>query len=135
MLEKYIIRRKLKQQTPMIHFQYNQKGATLRATEVKPKLDKFILSKMNHEAEMSGWFIKDTKALNYKLRFFVENYDENNPTISESGDLEIEAQRLELNGKINQAKEIRNRAKNEIHAMYFANMVTNKNEEEINDKQ
>lgn len=30
-------------QTPMIHFQYGQAGATLRATEVKPKLDKYLL--------------------------------------------------------------------------------------------
>lgn len=32
----------LKQVTPMIHFQPRQKGATLRATELKPKLDRFI---------------------------------------------------------------------------------------------
>jgi len=36
----------LKQHTPMIHFQYDQSGATLRASEVKPKLDKFILTKL-----------------------------------------------------------------------------------------
>ena len=30
-------------QTPMIHFQYDQTGATLRATEVKPKLDQYLL--------------------------------------------------------------------------------------------
>jgi len=29
----------LKQHTPIIHFQHDQDGATLRATEVKPKLD------------------------------------------------------------------------------------------------
>ena len=73
MLGKYIIRRELEQQTPIIHFQHDQKGATLRATEVKPKLDRFILSKMGKkEAEAGGWFIKDTKSLNYKLRFFIE---------------------------------------------------------------
>ncbi|MDX2070870.1 MAG: hypothetical protein SFV55_20745 [Haliscomenobacter sp.] len=32
----------LKQHTPIIHFQHAQPGATLRATEVKPKLDRFI---------------------------------------------------------------------------------------------
>ncbi len=32
----------LKQHTPIIHFQHDQEGATLRATEVKPKLDKFL---------------------------------------------------------------------------------------------
>jgi len=33
---------KLKQHTPLIHFQWGQEGATLRATEVKPKLDRYI---------------------------------------------------------------------------------------------
>jgi CRISPR/Cas system CMR-associated protein Cmr1 (group 7 of RAMP superfamily) len=32
----------LKQHTPLIHFQHDQAGATLRATEVKPKLDQFL---------------------------------------------------------------------------------------------
>ncbi len=33
---------KLKQHTPIIHFQPNQKGATLRASDVKPRLDKYL---------------------------------------------------------------------------------------------
>lgn len=33
----------LKQHTPLIHFQSDQSGATLRATELKPKLDRFLL--------------------------------------------------------------------------------------------
>ena len=33
----------LKQHTPIIHFQSNQTGATLRATELKPKFDRFLL--------------------------------------------------------------------------------------------
>jgi hypothetical protein len=36
----------LKQHTPLIHFQHGQEGATLRASEVKPKLDKFILTEL-----------------------------------------------------------------------------------------
>jgi len=36
---------KLKQHTPMIHFQWDQSGATLRATELKPKLDRFLEEK------------------------------------------------------------------------------------------
>ena len=53
-------------QSPLIHFQYGQKGATLRATEVKPKFDKFLISKAkkNH-FDLSGCFIGDTNALNY----------------------------------------------------------------------
>jgi len=41
---------KLKQHTPIIHFQHNQHGATLRSSELKPKLDKFILQKLGKEA-------------------------------------------------------------------------------------
>lgn len=36
----------LKQHTPLIHFQHDQAGATLRATEVKPKLDQFLFEKL-----------------------------------------------------------------------------------------
>ncbi|MFZ6038212.1 MAG: hypothetical protein ACOYU1_08310 [Bacteroidota bacterium] len=39
----------LKQHTPLIHFQHDQEGATLRATEVKPKLDRFILTKLGED--------------------------------------------------------------------------------------
>lgn len=34
----------LKQHTPLIHFQHDQYGATLRASEVKPKLDEYIIA-------------------------------------------------------------------------------------------
>jgi hypothetical protein len=40
---------KLKQHTPLIHFQPDQVGATLRASEVKPKLDKYIINKAFHD--------------------------------------------------------------------------------------
>ncbi|MGB5975992.1 MAG: hypothetical protein WBG62_01175, partial [Cyclobacteriaceae bacterium] len=36
----------LRQHTPIIHFQHDHYGATLRATEVKPKLDRFLRDKM-----------------------------------------------------------------------------------------
>ena len=36
----------LKQHTPLIHFQHDQYGATLRASEVKPKLDRFIIENL-----------------------------------------------------------------------------------------
>ncbi len=35
----------LRQHTPLIHFQADQPGATLRATELKPKLDRFLREK------------------------------------------------------------------------------------------
>lgn len=42
----YKLEIKLKQHTPLIHFQHDQEGATLRASEVKPKLDRFIIEKV-----------------------------------------------------------------------------------------
>ncbi len=57
----------LKQQTPMWHFQADTSGCVLRATEVKPKLDRFLLSKEKPE---TNWFVKgQTDALDYKLWF------------------------------------------------------------------
>lgn len=58
-------------QSPLIHFQHGQKGATLRATEVKPKFDKFLISKAKkNRFDLSGCFIGDTNALNYKMKLF-----------------------------------------------------------------
>lgn len=67
----------LKQHTPLIHFQHDQYGATLRASEVKPKLDKFVLTKLGggnyekgiSEAEKEGLLVGkgEHPALNYKI--------------------------------------------------------------------
>ena len=58
----------LHQETPMIHFQSNEEGACLRGTEVKPKLDKFILKKKG--SIPSEWYVdrEQSNALNYKIR-------------------------------------------------------------------
>lgn len=69
----------LKQHTPLIHFQPGQYGATLRASEVKPKLDKFILGKLSKdefaEAKRKKWLIgkEDHPALDYKMRIIGKN--------------------------------------------------------------
>jgi hypothetical protein len=66
----------LRQHTPIIHFQHYLDGATLRATEVKPLLDKFLIEELGAEV-CKKWIIphsasqKDFKALAYKLRFEV----------------------------------------------------------------
>ncbi len=70
----YIAEYHLEQQTPMIHFQSDEYGATLRASEVKPKLDRFLLTQLGGEEKVRkdhpDWFISDKHpALNYKLRF------------------------------------------------------------------
>lgn len=79
----YKLEVKLKQHTPLIHFQWEQKGATLRASEVKPKLDRFVLEKLGKEAgdskedcynkglekaKNNRWLIGESKALDYKVR-------------------------------------------------------------------
>lgn len=58
---------KLEQKTPMWHFQADTAGCVLRATEVKPKLDRFLRTK---EKLDKSWFVKDREdALDYKLWF------------------------------------------------------------------
>ncbi|MBQ9945734.1 MAG: hypothetical protein IJO68_04340 [Clostridia bacterium] len=83
----------LNQQSPILHFQHQQQGATLRASEVKPKLDRFIKEKIaglpeateaekkiKQELYKAENFVAvkkedlqtnsfDAYALNYKLRF------------------------------------------------------------------
>ena len=73
----YKLEIKLKQHTPLIHFQYEQEGATLRASEVKPKLDKYILTQLGDgdyekgraEAKANGWLVGkgDHPALDFKV--------------------------------------------------------------------
>lgn len=75
----------LRQHTPLIHFQHTQEGATLRATEVKPKLDRFILEHLGNEnyekgvtkARENKWMIgkqNTSESLNYKIDFKEHEY-------------------------------------------------------------
>lgn len=65
----------LKQHTPLIHFQHYQDGATLRASEVKPQLDRFILTVLGNGdyekgkciAGNKGWLKGEHPALNYRM--------------------------------------------------------------------
>jgi hypothetical protein len=82
----YILHCALKQQTPMIHFQHDEEGVCLRASEVKPKLDKFLLAQLGDgsyergikNARKKNWLIGkgDHPALNYKLRIEAEEGSE-----------------------------------------------------------
>lgn len=63
---------KLRQNTPIWHFQHDQTDATLRASEVKPKLDKYIIANCNSEIEASWYVNEDKTALDYKLRIYSE---------------------------------------------------------------
>jgi hypothetical protein len=62
----------LRQHTPIIHFQHHQDGATLRASEVKPKLDRFLIEQIGlEECKRNKWLVGngDHSALDYKLHF------------------------------------------------------------------
>jgi len=90
---KFKIEFTLKQHTPMIHFQSEQKGATLRATELKPKLDRFLLE------HVEGIPFKENanghRSLDYKVKIeanqsekskyqtHIPTRDRNNPTLKE----------------------------------------------------
>lgn len=76
---------KLEQQTPLLHFQHTQQGATLRATEVKPRFDRWLVKKVwNNDFHSCKTFLvgydpkkpddlerkfnEGYRALNYKMR-------------------------------------------------------------------
>ncbi|MDP0505809.1 MAG: hypothetical protein Q7K47_01150 [Fusobacterium sp. JB019] len=68
----------LKQHTPLIHFESDIEGATLRATELKSKLDKFLIEHFQKESiDYSNYLIKgQKKSFNYKVKIKnVKNYD------------------------------------------------------------
>lgn len=60
----------LKQHTPIIHFQSDQNGATLRATELKPKFDKFLkkFAFGDNEQKYEDFLIKGQEAFDYKVQ-------------------------------------------------------------------
>ena len=83
-MEKIVV--KLGQDTPMWHFQGAFDDCCLRATEVKPKLDRFLLAKLDKgelsvndraltssEVSPAWWINKDKTALNYKMRISAES--------------------------------------------------------------
>jgi len=114
-MKDFCITFELEQQTPIIHFQHDQEGATLRATEVKPKLDRFIIKKMGGIDKIKDWRIKDTNALNYKMKIQASGDGE----VSKSGDLMIE-------GFKTNDKDLKKESRNAINKMYFGNMVSEK---------
>lgn len=80
-----VLKVSLKQHTPLLHFQPNEPGATLRASEVKPRLDRYIIEhegngpydmvKDDVKHRHANWFIdkKEIHALDYSLRIIVKD--------------------------------------------------------------
>jgi len=56
----------LKQHTPLIHFQSDQSGATLRATELKPKFDRFLLEQVEEIPFIQN--ANGSRSLDYKVK-------------------------------------------------------------------
>ena len=73
----------LTQYTPLLHFQGSTPDATLRATEVKPKLDRFLCAYAirNVEKVHSSWLVGGAKAANgcyafdYKMSIQADDID------------------------------------------------------------
>lgn len=71
----------LQQHTPIIQFQHEQAGATLRASELKPKIDRFVLDELKnidmalyqkHEALIKKSFSKEKAPSQYKVHVRAE---------------------------------------------------------------
>ena len=69
-MSKFKLEFTLKQHTPLIHFQSDQSGATLRATELKPKFDRFLIEIFEKEQiNYSNFLILgQERALDYKVK-------------------------------------------------------------------
>jgi hypothetical protein len=96
----YNLKFTLKQHTPLIHFQHDQKGATLRASEVKPKLDKYLIKSIGGreiiESKHPEWLLSEMNdALNYSLKIKISSlftYPIEVPKINKNGVLDIDNQ-------------------------------------------
>ena len=68
-MSKFKVEFTLKQHTPIIHFQSVQSGATLRASELKPKFDRFLKKYAFDNKIPEEFRISDDKdAFNYKIK-------------------------------------------------------------------
>ncbi len=68
-MSKFKLEFTLKQHTPIIHFQSEQMGATLRATELKPKFDRFLLEQVEDLPCIEN--ANGHKSLDYKVTIKV----------------------------------------------------------------
>lgn len=89
----YFYEVELKQQTPIVHFQYNQKGVTLRASDFKPRFDSFLYEKYEKDKNTLKNIlnrrlqeVKEKKSLPYKLS--IEAKFESTEKIEIKGDFE-----------------------------------------------
>ena len=114
---------KLRQQTPMIHFQHNEHGAIIRGSELKPKLDRFLMKKYSGQG-LEKYCLpskENTCALNYKVRIYSSSDEK--PEKSEEINKEIELSRLPRESGDEKRRIKADYKDKSINGLYFGNMV------------
>lgn len=116
---------KLVQHTPLIHFQHSEPHACLRATEVKPKLDRFLIEQLEKDDRFGDgrwkkWFVGDgsQQSFDYMMRI-TPNSEQVERTQSIENGIERAIARAEHRPP--------NASLHEIHKNYFGNMALGNN--------
>lgn len=116
---------KLVQHTPLIHFQHSEPHACLRATEVKPKLDRFLIEQLEEDDRFGDgrwkkWFVGDgsQQSFDYMMRI-TPNSERVDRTQSIENGIERAIARAEHRSP--------NAILHEIHKNYFGNMASGNN--------
>lgn len=116
---------KLVQHTPLIHFQHSEPHACLRATEVKPKLDRFLIEQLEKDDRFGDgrwkkWFVGDgsQQSFDYMMRI-TPNSEQVERTQSIENGIERAIARAEHRPP--------NANLHEIHKNYFGNMASGNN--------
>lgn len=114
---------KLVQHTPLIHFQHSEPHACLRATEVKPKLDRFLIKQLEKDDRFGDgrwkkWFVGDgsQQSFDYMMRITPNSEQVDRTQSIERAIAKIENQDY--------------KHFHEIHKNYFGNMASEKKREE-----
>lgn len=112
---------KLVQHTPLIHFQHSEPHACLRATEVKPKLDRFLIEQLEKDDRFGDgrwkkWFVGDgsQQSFDYMMRIRP-----NSERVDRTQSIERAIARAEHRPP--------NASLHEIHKNYFGNMASGNN--------
>ena len=112
---------KLVQHTPLIHFQHSEPHACLRATEVKPKLDRFLIEQLEKDDRFGDgrwkkWFVGDgsQQSFDYMMRITP-----NSEQVERTQSIERAIARAEHRPP--------NANFHEIHKNYFGNMASGNN--------
>lgn len=116
---------KLVQHTPLIHFQHSEPHACLRATEVKPKLDRFLIEQLEKDDRFGDgrwkkWFVGDgsQQSFDYMMRI-TPNSERVDRTQSIENGIERAIARAEHRPP--------NASLHEIHKNYFGNIASGNN--------